>query len=301
MSRAVRTRTPKKSSVAERRAPAQPRKVKPAPALPRKLPNAGNATSAMRGKTGALPEVAAILDDLARRGSPRYRDNLQERFGVVGPTAKTAFGISMAVIQKIASDFKRGARSADGRAALHQLALDLWATGSYDARMLAALIDDPALVTAAQMDAWCGDFDNWATCDTACFRLFDRTSSKLAFGKVRQWARHPGEYQRRGAFALLASLALHDRQTADDAFIACVPLLEKAATDERNFVKKAVSWAMRGMGGRSGDLHAAMLVLARRLAESKDATARWIGKDVIRDITRPLVVRRAARGRRKSG
>ena len=135
------------------------------------------------------------------------------------------------------------------------------------------------------------DFDNWGVCDTLCFALFDR--SPLAFDKVRAWSRERGEHQRRASFALMASLALHDRTSDDARFEALLPLVARAASDERNFVKKAVSWALRGIGTRSPALLAASLALARRLAESDDATERWVGKDALRDLERPLVAARA--------
>ncbi len=178
----------------------------------------------------------------------------------------------------------------------HELAAALWETDIYEARMLCAFLDEPALVTPAQMDHWCEDFDSWAICDTVCFHLFDRTPH--AFGKVKQWTRRREEFVKRGAFALLACLALHDKVTDDEPFAKCLPLIERAATDERNFVKKGVSWALRGVGRRSPGLHAATAAMAERLAESTNAVSRWVGKDVLRDITRPAVIRRFAAKRR---
>src|SRR5690606_4172282 len=116
-----------------------------------------------------------------------------------------------------------------------------------------------ARVTAAQMDRWCRDFDNWAICDTVCFHLFDKTPH--AYGKVRGWAPRREEFVRRAAFALLASLALHDKDAPDRVFLPLLPLIERAATDERNFVKKGVSWALRGIGARNDRLRAAALQL----------------------------------------
>ena len=155
---------------------------------------------------------------------------------------------------------------------------------------MAALIDDPALVTPAQMDRWCKDFDNWGIVDTVCFKLFDLTPH--AWKKVEQWAKRKDEFQKRAAFALLASLAGHDKQTGDAPFARCLPLIERGATDERNFVKKGVSWALRGIGHRSPALHAAAVKVAKRLADSVNPSARWVGKDALRDITRPTVLRK---------
>jgi 3-methyladenine DNA glycosylase AlkD len=160
------------------------------------------------------------------------------------------------------------------------LAQALWLTGWYEARMLACLIDDPALVTPKQMDRWRADFDNWAIVDTVCFKLFDRVPG--AFAKVEQWATLNEEFGRRAAFALLASLALHGHGEDAD-FRRGLALIEAAATDERNFVKKGVNWSLRAIGSkRSPALRAAARKLAERLAAQADKTARWIGKDALR-------------------
>jgi len=142
------------------------------------------------------------------------------------------------------------------------------------------------------MDRWCHDFDNWGICDTVCFHLFDRTPH--AWGKVAQWSDQPGEFVKRAAFALLASLAGHDKSAGDEAFLATLPLIERAATDERNFVKKGVSWALRRIGRRNAALNAASVIVAGRLAESPLAAASWVGKDALRDITSPAVMRSLA-------
>lgn len=194
------------------------------------------------------------------------------RYGIDGPTASTAFGVPMGAIRKLARQLGRS----------HDLALDLWGTGQYEARMLAVFVDEPARVTTAQMDRWARDFDNWATCDTACFHLFDRTPHAMRM--VRKWSSRRAEFVRRAAFALLASAALHDKQASDEAFSAALPLIAAAARDERNFVKKAVSWALRSVGKRRAALRAECTSMAARLAASEDATSRWIGKDALRDL-----------------
>lgn len=198
-------------------------------------------------------------------------------------TSERVFGVSMKRIQELA---RRAGRS-------HALAGALWKTRWHEARLLAVYVEEPARVTSGQMDRWCRDFDNWAVCDTVCFQLFDRTPH--AFRKVREWAPRREEFVRRAAFALLASIALHDREADDDAFARCLPLCERAASDERNFVKKGVSWALRGVGRRSRRLHRESIALARRLAASAEPARRWIGKDVLRELERPSVLRRIGR------
>jgi 3-methyladenine DNA glycosylase AlkD len=199
------------------------------------------------------------------------RDDMQPRYGIV--TAK-AMGVPMAKMQLVAKQLGRD----------HALAAALWESGWYEARMLASMVEDPALVTPVQMDRWRADFDNWAIVDTVCFKLFDQVPH--AFGKVDEWASLNDEFGRRAAFALLASCALHGRGVDGD-YLARLPLIEAAATDERNFVKKGVSWALRAVGGKkSPALRQAARALAARLAEAPDRTARWIGKDALRDFAK---------------
>jgi 3-methyladenine DNA glycosylase AlkD len=220
-------------------------------------------------------DVQAALAPLEEMSTRHDRDNLA-RFGI---TASKAFGVSMANIQKLA---KRIGRS-------HELAAALWDTGWYEARMLTAFVDEPARVTGPQMDRWCRDFDNWGICDTLCFKLFDRTPH--AWAKVAQWSGKPDEFVRRAGFALLASLALHDKGAADKAFVDSLRLIERAASDDRNFVKKGVNWALRSIGRRSAALNVAAVSVARRLAASPDAGARWVGRGALKELTSPAVIR----------
>jgi 3-methyladenine DNA glycosylase AlkD len=223
-------------------------------------------------------KVRDVLASLDRRGSKRNRDGMA-RYGIV---SNKAFGVSVGDLRRLGKQLGRS----------HELAVALWKTGWYEARMLVPFVGEPDRLTPALMDRWAGDFDNWAICDAICFHLFDR--SPHAYRKVSAWAKRREEFVRRAAFALAASLALHDRQAPDGPFEKMLPLVERAATDPRNFVKKGVSWGLRGIGMRSPALHAKSLALARRLAASTDPAARWVGHDAIRDLSRPMVVRRAA-------
>ncbi len=215
-------------------------------------------------------EVQAVLATLKRLSKPRIREEMSSRYGIV---TKDAYGVRMRDTQDVAKKLGRN----------HALALALWDTSNYEARTVAAFVAEPARLTPALMDCWCRDFDNWAICDTVCFKLFDQ--SPHALGRVAAWAGRKDEFQKRAAFALLACVALHDDEAEDEAFLKLLPLVEAAATDERNFVKKGVSWGLRGVGGRSKKLETAAVALAKRLAASEDSTSRWIGKDVLRALT----------------
>jgi 3-methyladenine DNA glycosylase AlkD len=226
------------------------------------------------------PRVNAVITSLKKASTKKTLEGLP-RYGI---TTDRAMGVSVGDIQVIARRIGRD----------HQLAQALWATGWYEARLLTAFIDEPAHVTSAQMDRWCRDFDNWGICDTVCFHLFDRTPH--AWTKIHKWHDARGEFVKRGAFALLASIALHLKKEPDGPFVESLLLVERAATDDRNFVKKGVSWALRLIGRRNSALNAEAIALSRRLAASDQPAARWIGKGALRELTSPLVVRRLSRG-----
>jgi len=222
--------------------------------------------------------VAESLAWLERRGTKRNRDAML-RYGIIAPRA---FGISVGDIKQLSKRLGSD----------HELALALWDTGWYEARMLAPFVDEPEKVTAAQMNQWARDFDNWAVCDHACFHLFDRTPH--AWRKIEQWSVRRDEFVKRAAFALLASVALHDKRAADEPFLDSLALIERAAPDERNFVKKGVSWALRLVGRRNRALNAASIETARRLIDSPHDAARWIGRDALRELTGAVVRRQLA-------
>lgn len=232
--------------------------------------NAPASTSRKSPRPDVDAEVAKALEWLQARSTARDRANLV-RFGI---NARNAFGVSMANIQVLAKKLGRS----------HDLAAALWQTGRYEARMLAAFVDEPSLVTVVQMDRWCRDFDNWGICDTVCFKLFDRVPH--AWKKVEPWSKHRDEFVKRAGFALIASLALHDKAATDAQFVKTLALIERGASDDRNFVKKGVSWAIRSVGRRSKALHAASLEVAERLIESDAPAAKWVGRDALRDLSK---------------
>jgi 3-methyladenine DNA glycosylase AlkD len=212
-----------------------------------------------------------VLGWLEKRGSRRARDGMA-RYGIV---ASKAFGIPMKTLLELQKRLGRD----------HELSLALWESGWYEARLLAALIGDPARVTRKQMDSWAADFENWGDCDTVCFKLFDQVP--FAWTKPRQWVKSPREFVRRGGFVLMACLALHDKEAPDSRFLALLSLIEKGAGDDRNFVKKGVSWALRAIGGRNAALRDASAALAGRLLTSDSAAAKWVGRDAMRALRSP--------------
>ena len=224
-------------------------------------------------------EKDEVLVWLKRRGTQRTVKGMA-RYGI---EAERAFGVPMGTLLSLSKRIGKD----------HALAMALWESGWYEARLLAALVGDPQRVTRRQMNAWAASFENWADCDTACFKLFDRTP--FAWEKSRQWSSSPREFVKRGGFALMACLALHDRAAPDKSFLAFLPVIEKGARDERNFVKKAVSWALRAIGRRNQALNAAGLAVANRLALADQAASRWVGKDALRELTSPKVRSQLAR------
>ncbi|HEX7123717.1 MAG TPA: DNA alkylation repair protein [Gemmatimonadaceae bacterium] len=226
--------------------------------------------------------VVEMLRWLERRGTKRNRDGMA-RYGIVAPKV---FGVSVADVRQQAKRLGRD----------HALALALWKTGWYEARMLAAFVDEPERVTPVQMDRWARAFDNWAITDTVCFHLFDRTPH--AWAKIRQWSTRREEFVKRAAFALLASVALHDKRAPDAPFVRSLVIIERAASDPRNFVKKGVSWALRSVGRHSASLRAAAIELAERLSASSEPAARWVGHDALRDLNR--LVKRGKKAKRSA-
>lgn len=217
---------------------------------------------------GVMSErVEAVMRALQGAASARVRDEMGPRFGI---HTDKAMGVPMAALQAIAKPLYPD----------HALAAALWETGWYEARMVACMVDDPGQVRPAQMDAWRMDFDNWGIVDTVCARLFDRVP--WAFAKIDDWAGLNDEFGRRAAFALLACCAIH-RRGGDADYRRGLALIEAYATDDRNFVKKGVNWALRAIGLKaSAALQAEARETAARLAASQDRAARWNGKDALR-------------------
>ena len=172
----------------------------------------------------------------------------------------------------------------------HNLAAELWETEILEARILASLIADPAQLTAEQMEHWACGFDSWAVCDACCCNLFDQ--SPLGWKKAVEWTRRKEEYVKRAAFSIMAGLAAHDKAAADAKFLRFFPLIERASDDDRNFVKKAVNWALRGIGKHNAALNAAAIETARRIQETGTRSGRWIAADALRELQSEAVQRK---------
>jgi 3-methyladenine DNA glycosylase AlkD len=244
------------------------------------MPKSDRRTKSTRGEKPGRRDTAAdvqyALAWLEKRGTQSNREGMA-RYGIV---AKKVFGVSMATMQALAKELGHD----------HALSQALFRTGWHDARMLASLVGEPDRITPAQMDRWAKAFDNWAVCDTATFCLWDR--SPHAWPKVREWSNRKEEFVKRAAFAMLASLTVHDKAAPDERYLEGLKLIEREAHDERNFVKKAVNWALRSIGKRSPMLNAKAVAVAKRLAEREDSSSRWVGKDALRELTSPAVQRR---------
>jgi 3-methyladenine DNA glycosylase AlkD len=213
--------------------------------------------------------VEFIIQEMKHLGSENNRLGMQ-RFGI---NTDKALGVSMPVIRDRAKAYKKD----------HALALSLWETGIHELRIMAGLIDDPRQVTPQQMDAWAKDFNSWDLCDQVCLNLFDRTP--FAETKIREWALREEEFVRRAAFATLAGQAVHMKKAPDEYFITFFPQIEQASSDPRNFVKKAVNWALRQIGKRNPLLNAAAQQLAEKLLSSGNKTAGWIARDALKELS----------------
>jgi 3-methyladenine DNA glycosylase AlkD len=215
---------------------------------------------------------------LKAAGSPRNVEGMA-RYGIV---ARSAFGVPTPEVERLAREIGRN----------HALAADLWRTGNHDARALAVLIEDPQLVTEEQMEAWALDFDNWAVCDGCCMHLFDQTP--FAWPKTREWSARDEEFVKRAGYTLMAALAVHDKKAPDRRFLSLLPAIKRGSTDERNYVRKAVNWALRAIGKRDQALNKAAILASEQIRRLDSRAARWIAADALRELKSEAVQKRLA-------
>jgi len=220
-----------------------------------------------------VDEVIDKLKVLARphqlEGMARYGMNTDRRLGV-----------SIPYLRKLAKELGKD----------HELALGLWRTGLAEAKIVAAMIDEPEKVTEEQMEEWVRDIDSWDVCDQVCMNLFEKTPFTLK--KIHEWAQRDEEFVRRTAFSLIACIAWHDKKADDEQFVGLFEVIRNGALDERNFVKKAVNWALRNIGKRNLRLNRAALDLAREIRKIDSRSARWIASDAIRELESEKVQQR---------
>lgn len=212
--------------------------------------------------------VARVVADLRRLGTKRNVEGMA-RYGI---RAKKVFGVSKPKLDALAKKIGKN----------HALGLELWSTGIQDAKILAGLISEPRKVTGAQMELWVRDFDNWDSCDGTCCHLF--VFADAAWEKAFAWTKRKDEFQKRGGFALAAYLAYRDNTTADSKYLKFLKVIEREAGDERNFVRKAVNWALRNIGKRNLELNRAAIATAKRLRGTELRAARWIAADALREL-----------------
>ena len=223
---------------------------------------------------------AVILDMLRAEADPASVVGMA-RYGI---SPQSTLGVSMPFLRGLARQ-----TSCD-----HGLALDLWASGVHEARILAALVDDPRLVTEAQMEEWVAGLDSWDVCDQLCGNLFDK--SPFAYAKASEWSSRPETFVKRAGFVLMTQLAVHDKAAPDEPFEVFLTLVAREAGDERNFVKKAVNWALRQIGKRNVILHARAVATAETIAAMDSKAARWVAADALRELRSDAVRRRLGEG-----
>jgi 3-methyladenine DNA glycosylase AlkD len=220
-----------------------------------------------------------ILDRLRSLADPKGAEGAA-RYGILAPNV---WGVSAPRLRALAKEVGKN----------HDLAGELWRTGVHDARILATLVDDPAQVTVEQMERWVLDFNSWAVCDAACCCLFDKTPH--AWSKAAEWIERDEEYVKRAGFVLMAALAVHDKEAPNEPFEAFLSMIEEHSTDDRNFVKKAVNWALRQIGKRNRHLNKLAIQTGQRIRRIDSKAARWVASDALRELAGDKVQARLTR------
>jgi len=212
---------------------------------------------------------AEIIQELKASANSKNAEGMA-RYGICAPHA---LGISIPALRKLARRIGKN----------HELALRLWGSDIHEARILAAYVDEPALVSEAQMEEWAKDFDSWDVVDQVCSNLFDRTG--FAYQKALEWSGREEEFVKRAGFVMMATLAVHDKKADDRAFLKFLPIIKRESGDGRNFVKKAVNWALRQIGKRNLNLNKAAIKTAQEIRETGLKAARWIAADALRELS----------------
>jgi 3-methyladenine DNA glycosylase AlkD len=223
-----------------------------------------------------MEKVEEVLKKLKKLSNPKNVKGMA-RFGI---KPDKALGISIPNLRKLAKEIGKN----------HKLALQLWRSEIHEARILAGMIDEVDKVTEKQMDLWIKGFDSWDVCDQVCANLFDKTS--FAFKKAIEWTRREEEFEKRAGFALMACLAWHDKEAGDSKFTKFLPAIKRESIDERNYVKKAVNWALRQIGKRNRNLNKEAITIALVIQKIESKSARWIANDALRELKSKAVQKR---------
>jgi len=223
-----------------------------------------------------LASVEGVLGKLKAKARPDQLEGMA-RYGIV---SEKRLGLSIPELRQMAKEIGKD----------HALALKLWESGIQEARILAAMIDRPAEVTEQQMEEWVRDINSWDVCDQVCMNLFEKVP--FARKKISEWSRREEEFVKRTAYSLIACLAWHDKKAPDEDFIQLLPIIKEGATDERNFVKKAVNWALRNIGKRNANLNRAAIVATKEIQQMDSRAARWVASDALRELESEAVQKR---------
>ncbi len=226
-----------------------------------------------------MASVKDVLDKLQSKAQPEQLKGMAK----YGMTVEQRLGVSVPDMRKLAKEIGRD----------HKLALDLWRTGITEARIVAAMIGDPAKLTEEQMEDWVKGINSWDVCDQVCMNLFEK--NQLAWKKIINWSEREEEFVKRTAFSLIACLAWHDKKASDEKFVELLPVIIQGATDERNFVKKAVNWALKNIGKRNLNLNKAAINTAKEIQRLDSKAARWIAADAIRELESDAIQSRLRR------
>jgi len=227
----------------------------------------------------AAQRAREVVRTLEAMGDPSRLEGMK-RYGI---DTSRAVGVSVTELRRVARGLGRD----------HELAAALWASGVHEARILASLVDEPARLSEAQMDTWVAALDSWDVCDGVCGNLFDRTP--FALDKAVEWSTREPEFEKRAAFAVMACAAVHRKDLPDAAFASVLPVIREQATDDRNYVKKAVSWALRQIGKRSAELNARAIKTAEQIEQTDARSAKWIAHDALRELRSDAVQARLQR------
>ena len=239
------------------------------------------------GKHSSLSVLDQVIYEIKRRGDPNALAGMVH-FGI---RTRMAFGVPIPQLREMARKIGKN----------HYIAEQLWRTGMHEARILAGMVDDPVMVTEDQMERWAADFDSWDVVDGCCGNLLDKT--EFAVRKAYEWSKRKEEYVKRAGFVLMAELAVHDKEASNKTFLDFLPVIVREASDERNFVKKAVNWALRQIGKRNLSLNAAAIKTCAKIRYSDSKSAKWIAADALRELTSQSVRKklRVRSGKRPNG